>query len=495
MLRITVNEIVLEQLRRAFPSPANSAKRALDKYVRVLEDKINACLNMGRTEWARKRGAYDISLEKLNNDGGQIGRDKVRLHKWLVANNLSLVRTVELGTKFSGKVSVVKLTELVTITDDMSMNTLKDKTEKDLDNFLNDLTVSDIDFVNTLFPTLSNLTGAEAAELFDLAPIDVESVKCYINWLLHDAKHFNHQQRETTLRQAQVVLRISQHTKGVLPMEKIKSTFGRTYYSGVNVQNVHKSLREAMLGDSYEYDIRSSVISWKMGFARECCQLMGTDQDVNNEFTAILGYLQDKKDFMATVLHDTFDKDSTSDRSQQEKIVKKALTAFSFGARLSERGWFEANGVVKSPSLVTTIKNRDERKRFTNSRTIKKFVAEQKLLDQYIFKKFTQEYPELLLMKELQTRSGRASKSKVMAWLYQHAETTVMHVVRGELQKLNVEVIANVHDAIVVRQKLTKYQREEIEFKMREVTNIKYWRLGETKYESYQYSAKLRSKI
>ena len=486
MLKIAVNEIVLEQLRRAFPSPSNSAKRALDKYVRVLEDKINTCLYMGRTEWARKIGAYDISLEKLNNDGGQIGRDKLRTHKWLVANNLSLVRTVELGTPFSGKVSVVKLSELVTVTDDMGMNTLKDKTDSQLDDFLNDLRVSDIDFVNSLFPTLNSLTEAQAAAQFDLAPIDVESLKSYIHWLLHRAKHFNHQQRETTLRQAQIVLRISQHTKGILPMEKIHSTFGRTYYGGINVQNVHKSLREAMLGDAYEYDIRSSVISWKMGFARERYQLMDSGQDFNKEFSAILGYLQDKKDFMATVLHDTFDKDSTSDRQHQEKIVKKALTAFSFGARLSERGWFEANGVVKSPSLVNTIKNRDERKRFTNSRTIKKFVAEQKLLDQHIYKKFTQQYPQLLTMSELQTSSGRASKSKVMAWLYQHAETIVMDVVRGELAKLNIEVIANVHDAIVVRTKLTKYQREEIEFTMREITNTKYWRLGETKYERYQ---------
>ena len=189
---------------------------------------------------------------------------------------------------------------------------------------------------------------------------------------------------------------------------------------------------------------------------------------------------------MAIVLHDTFDKSSNSNRDHQEKIVKKALTAFSFGARLSEHGWYETNGDYKRPSLATTITNMDERKRFMESPMIKKFVAEQKLLDQYIYKKFTETYPHLLKMPELQTSSGRASKSKVMAWLYQNAETIVMDVVRSELQKLNVEVIANVHDAIVVRQKLTNYQREEIEFKMREVTNIKYWRLGQTKYERYQ---------
>ena len=486
MLKITVNEIVLDQLRQAFPTPPNSAKKALDKYIALLERMINDCLQMGRTELGRKLNAYDISVERLRNNGGQIGPDKIRTHKWLKANNLSLIRTIQLGTKFNGKVSIVKLTELVATSDDMSMGVLTEKTKEQLDEFLNDLTVSDSDFVNSLFPTLNSLTEEQASVLFDVALIDVESVQNYIHWLIHGAKHFNKNQRETNLRQAQVVLRISQFSGGILPMEKIHSKFGRTYYGGTNVQNVHKSLREAMLGDSYEYDIRSSVISWKMGFARECFETMFSHKSFNKEFSAILGYLQDKKEFMAIVLHDTFDKSSNSNRDHQEKIVKKALTAFSFGARLSEHGWYETNGDYKRPSLATTITNMDERKRFMESPMIKKFVAEQKLLDHYIYKKFTETCPHLLKMPELQTSSGRASKSKVMAWLYQHAETIVMDVVRSELQKLNIEVIANVHDAIVVRQKLTNYQREEIEFKMREVTNIKYWRLGQTKYERYQ---------
>jgi hypothetical protein len=118
----------------------------------------------------------------------------------------------------------------------------------------------------------------------------------------------------------------------------------------------------------------------------------------------------------------------SSGHRNEEKIVKKALTAFSFGARLSEHGWYETNGDYKRPSLATTITNMDERKRFMESPTIKKFVAEQKLLDQYIYKKFTETYPHLLKMPELQTSSGRASKSKVMAWLYQNAEMATKFV-------------------------------------------------------------------
>jgi len=67
MLKITVNEIVLNQLRQAFPTPPNSAKKALDKYVALLEQMINDCLQMGRTELARKLNAYDISVERLRN--------------------------------------------------------------------------------------------------------------------------------------------------------------------------------------------------------------------------------------------------------------------------------------------------------------------------------------------------------------------------------------------------------------------------------------------
>jgi len=41
----------------------------------------------------------------------------------------------------------------------------------------------------------------------------------------------------------------------------------------------------------------------------------------------------------------------------------------------------------------------------------------------------------------------------VLAYAYQHAETEVMDVVRAEIRRLGKTVLANIHDAIVVRER------------------------------------------
>ena len=61
-----------------------------------------------------------------------------------------------------------------------------------------------------------------------------------------------------------------------------------------------------------------------------------------------------------------------------------------------------------------------------------------------------------------------------------------MDVVRSELQKLGRDVIASVHDAIFVKHKLSAYDRENIEFKMRGVTGIDYWVLEGEKHQGYK---------
>ena len=61
------------------------------------------------------------------------------------------------------------------------------------------------------------------------------------------------------------------------------------------------------------------------------------------------------------------------------------------------------------------------------------FVQEQTALDDYFCKGVVQNYPDLLKLPHLQTQSGRPSKSKVVAFLYQHEETAVMDIVRGTL--------------------------------------------------------------
>jgi hypothetical protein len=86
---------------------------------------------------------------------------------------------------------------------------------------------------------------------------------------------------------------------------------------------------------------------------------------------------------------------------------------------------------------------------------------------------------------QLQTTSGKASKNKIMAWLFQHAETHVMDMVAKEISKTKNKVIARVHDAIFVRHKISDYDKEKLERLICKRTNIPYWRLKEEQIRRY----------
>ncbi len=123
MIKLTVDASVLNALKAAFPKPALAAQRALDKYVETVELMLFESMQHQQTLQNKKLGLFSISLQQLANRGGQIGSKKTRTHSWLKANNLEIIETVELGNKFTGQVSQVKLSRLATMT-----NTLdKDK--------------------------------------------------------------------------------------------------------------------------------------------------------------------------------------------------------------------------------------------------------------------------------------------------------------------------------------------------------------------------------
>jgi len=74
-------------------------------------------------------------------------------------------------------------------------------------------------------------------------------------------------------------------------------------------------------------------------------------------------------------------------------------------------------------------------------------------------------------------------QSQKISWLYQHAETIMMRKVKDELKTLGKTVLANVHDAIVVRERLTDSERLAIQNLVRDSTKVRNFALGETPYE------------
>ena len=488
MIKLTVNPQVLISLQQAFPTPIKSASKALAKYVNALEGLLLNALQRGISPAQRKMGLYPLSLHDLANKGGRIGPQKLRLHKWLKDNQLELVKTVEKGSKFSGEYSTVKLSSLIALDDRMAVSSTtisQIKTDRELDSYLTGEENDSRAVFDHLYPDLEpcSISGAEAG--FHFAPVDIESLKAFVHWLGADAEFGSKEKRQQILNQAKLVLAVSSINGAIFPQRIKLSPFGRTYYEGVSVQNVHKELRRAMLGNCWEYDMRSSVVAWKMGYARDLLLQANTDANVRFYFPATTLYLEDKVDFMATVRYFTFADNTTLTDNFQIGLIKQALTAISFGAKSTGIGWTDSSGAWKNPALVDILKNQDERARFLADPTVKEFIEEQRALDDFIFGIVKKNSVDLLKLDCLQTASGRVSKPKVLAYLYQHAETYAMDLICSVAAQHGHIPIARVHDAVFFRSRLGPDLKQELEFKLQDATHNKYWHLSPKQLKRY----------
>ena len=154
MIKITIDAKVYEALSLAFPKPANSAHRALAKYIRVLENKLFKSLHFAATPLQQKLDLFTISLKDLANEGGQIGAQKMVLHRWLRENNLSLVEPVILGSNLTGGVSQCRLTDLVTMVDTLAVEDAilaSISSDRELDQYLSGDEFSSYQLVNLLY--------------------------------------------------------------------------------------------------------------------------------------------------------------------------------------------------------------------------------------------------------------------------------------------------------------------------------------------------------
>ena len=96
-----------------------------------------------------------------------------------------------------------------------------------------------------------------------------------------------------------------------------------------------------------------------------------------------------------------------------------------------------------------------------------------------------QQDPSLLNDAQLQSPSGRISNSKLMSYLYQNSESIAMDVVRDEVKAIYQTVLANVHDAIFIKERLRETDRKRIELVMRSKTGLPFWYLDEDKISGF----------
>ena len=492
MIKIKVSPKVLEALTQAFPKPPNRAQRALDKYVHTLTTMLIKSLSRGQSPIEKKYDLFSLSLHELANNGGQIGQNKTRLHAWLRDNDLELVKSVQTGSNLTGQISWVKFTELVELQwyePEIKVNQIDIDGQLIDDHLLNNTDKQNAELFNQLFPEFEAAKQIGTLDvLFDVVEIDIASLQNYILWLKEKSKK-PEQLKSSKLNsyelQARIILAVAQHTNGKYYQRKKPSEFGRMYYAGTSVQNVNKHLRRAMLGNCWEYDIRSSVVAWKMGFADEWVKQYQPHLTVRHCFVHTLTYLEYKEAFIKNVQNVVFGKDCEHKEEFQLKLLKQAFTALSFGARKTAISWQDSNGEWINSAIANILHIKTERERFLNDANVCGFIAEQQLLDTYLFDGVKSQRSDLLKLSYLQTQSGRPSKPKVIAFLYQQSETAVMDIVRHAMIEFNKTILANIHDAIIIKQRLSTDDKHEIELRMQQQTGNPYWRLGATQLERW----------
>lgn len=492
MIKLTVDDRVLAALKVAFPKPVNCAQRALDKYVAQLTDQIEAGLRFERTAFEVQKGIYSISTSVLANKGGQIGKLKTRMHQWLQQNNLSLIQVVQQGSNLTGKVSQVKLTNLVTVVDSTEVM-IRDVAQANTDDsFLAAAYGTRAEqkaLAAKLYPDLDEMTKAGTVDdVYDRLPVNVNSLLGYIFWLGRDLRDISDAKKSHYMRQAQLILQATAALGGKTYLQRrAPSAFGRTYYEGISVQNINKLLRRAVLGHCWEYDIRSSVIAWKLGYVNSLLISEGFEEPAMRRFFTSILYCEDKPDVMATVRNEVFFGNRTFDVATQEKMIKLAFTAIAFGARKGTKGWRSNAGHWQNPALVDIIKNKDVRDLFMKSGTVRHFIAEQEALDEYIFQLIKQHQPELLKNPEVLTPAGQISRAKVIAYRYQHAETQAMSLVKQAAAEFAGKPIATVHDAIFFKRKISWDNRCRLVDAMRTGMANPYLYLEAQEHEAFKW--------
>ena len=485
MLTLEYSPKVTNALMKAFPRyTQEKAEKKLSKYINTLE-RLMRRAKLNKQHSRKNRNIYELEAKILWNKTGQLGTPPVSLHKILMDNRVPLVINTNHKRGINKELAKFRKTSLLTIKNESLLDLLRSMTSSEVDEFLDKPSKDDVDEINDYLKDFRSLSTVEQNELYDMVDVDIDSVKNYIKKLANHEVFIEYSKQESDADNAEYILRIAQLNNRQLPQLKDKSDFGRNYYKNKSVQNVSKRVREAFLGDSWEYDCKSCSASWKMAFAQEYCDSKKRNKKtVEQAFSAMTLYLEYKSDFFDEVIDKTYLAQPYS-HDYKTKVIKEAMTAIGFGAKLTV-GSYKSNGDTKHSSLYEVF-NEDMTllRRFVECTIVSEYNDEQAILNKYIVNKFSTDATWLADMEASRIKRKRKpyKSNQKISWLFQHAETEMMNIVRKKLQKLGKTVLANVHDAIVVRERLSASELLAIEKLVRRITKVQYFALGETSYK------------
>ena len=301
--------------------------------------------------------------------------------------------------------------------------------------------------------------------------IDMENLERYIgstSYELEKATNDNHRAKlKSSLWQAQLVHKIGQHTQNIndraaLPLIPSDSPFGRTFYKGMNIQNVAKEVRSAIIGHHYQYDMNAAVFAIKLSLYSE---VLGSDNAMvgTKLATYTRQYLAEKKaqrERLAKLAFNGIDLPWEA----KVKAIKNGLTAIGFGAKTAAGSWM-VDGNWQTTALADVIKSPDAREAFLSDSWVKAFIAEQKVIEDTIIDSISKSDEYVVMstaIAKANKKNGKVTRAGLLTYLYGNLESHFMDEAVAVLNDFGIAPLARIHDAFLVREKLSPRVMSEI---------------------------------
>jgi len=249
--------------------------------------------------------------------------------------------------------------------------------------------------------------------LHDKVYIDADSLTSYLN----SGTDFKKNEVPTIKRLLQL-----NSIHGYIPHIINMSDFGRKYYRGINLQGATSGTRKAALPDSTDIDINSCSNEFLIQQANK----YGVSCDYLKEYSA------NKEQIRIDISKAVFGENPTDD---ELKKIKQGITAIGFGARMIDRSGNALNKIIK---------NGIKRAWFINHKFMVGYYNDMSDIGKAVY---AANKNELADEKFLESSKGRMSKSKVMAYLYQHFERHAMMTAFAGFEQ-NIKLM--VHDGCYV---------------------------------------------
>lgn len=296
---------------------------------------------------------------------------------------------------------------------------------------------------------------------------------------------------ENNLRSAERTLNVAQYFKEernglYMPHIENPSPYGRMYYKKRNLQQIHKEVRKAIIGDHYEYDLVAAVYAIRLLLARQIFIMEGEIPQEEQLFPLTINYVKDRSTIRNDLLR------HFNNTYNPQKAIKTVITAISFGAKFNAHAYKDTEGNMQTPSIEAMIPSDIDRANFLKDPWVIQFRQEQNKLSDFIFE-YYKDMPGLIdKIKDIPEMYSPVNKilrkSKLLAYLFQTTEYEIMDNITK-----NLDYIIRIHDSVIMRKKILVHERQDISWRLKndyapyieleESTTDGYFNISEEKQE------------